>query len=846
MKTLSKKQWILSISAIVILSISGFFVWNAISAPDGDLSDGGSSSVVSRLQSDESSGGSSDSSSSSSSQISLISDELSADSSIPDAQIDLALKSLIAPAAVPITLDQEKATFDKIDFSARLFRPVFDTKVDLYIASAAAKPSAMPGTGIVGKRPDITAASVYADRGFIDSTASAVRWFAFNKDPAITPAKYVWQVGIAPFPGNEDAPLAAAGLISSGDVSAGSKEFSIDFNTIVSKKSITFSGSRISKSGGISFIFPLANLNMGTPGVQKTYYVRLLPVDMNGKVIGDGGRGMPVRYGRPVAKARTGILFQLRFPLLSPKDAGDPTFTGEFRNSFVEEYTQYISSTGAKNYYFLPQEMPAKTVTCILQIAKAPMPSKDWETSSGLVYEKRLHKGTAAFDNLATTNSIKVDFSGFAPPDSQLTPDERIRYYVRVVALVPGTETGTFTPFFSKEITVIYGRPADSNFKFYETVLLDAQMPTVVSYSYTPIKWEEANWQYRFEVFRQPAMNEIFPGFGSDDLYAPFKVGTKLDFTPHYEEKSWWEEAVEAISDFFSDLTGFLADIVNWVSETYADLKSGIIKFVAEKLTYLTPSLRGLVEDALTGLVDYGLASIGIPPSLPNFDELADMGVDYLATMALETAGVPAADYAKEGLTDIAGGLSSGLSSSTQSASPNPFNWKFIKPDPDALFRPAYLLIELRNDTGVESAPGYINGYNEFIIDTGNGILAGTEQQLYAAYGGNVYYRTFKVVSGQKIPSLAPGQTIVIPVFLEEIIGDSFWSGGPKVDKGYFKMMYYNLGKYDFSFSLMYDLPSAAERAKELNLPDGKIYKYKSTGTSISFTTEPFVGVSGK
>jgi hypothetical protein len=160
------------------------------------------------------------------------------------------------------------------------------------------------------------------------------------------------------------------------------------------------------------------------------------------------------------------------------------------------------------------------------------------------------------------------------------------------------------------------------------------------------------------------------------------------------------------------------------------------------------------------------------------------------------------------------------------------------------MYKPAYLLITLYNPYDVETPQGYINGSNEFVIDTTKAMDSSAEY-LYAAFGGNVYYHTFKPIDGQVIPSLGPKQTLVIPVFLEEIVGDSFWTSGPKVDKDQFKIIYYNLGKFNFSFSLNYSLPPAGETAKTRGLPSDAIYTYTATSTGISFKTEPTVAYSG-
>ena len=40
-------------------------------------------------------------------------------------------------------------------------------------------------------------------------------------------------------------------------------------------------------------------------------------------------------------------------------------------------------------------------------------------------------------------------------------------------------------------------------------------------------------------------------------------------------------------------------------------------------------------------LLDAGLVALGIPPSLPNFDQLMNEGLDYLASSVVEQIGVP-------------------------------------------------------------------------------------------------------------------------------------------------------------------------------------------------------------
>jgi len=752
-----------------------------------------------------------------------------------------ALQSIITdPAKDPFLLATPQERFDLIDFEKRFFRPVFDTKVTLYIASLPQKPGT-PATSGLHNKPLIysPSTSTYLQTGFIDSSTSPIRWFSIVKDASISPAKYIWQISVAPFPGAGGDQLNPGGLMSSGDISASASEFSIDFSKALTVSKL--SGRLSITEDRLRLFYLLPTVKMGAVPVQKTYYVRVLPVDSAGTVIGDGGTGMTITYGQPFTLPTNNIIIGIntRYDLLSARIQGPLDFGGEFPNDFDSIYQKYINSASSDlSFHFLPENYPSTATSLVLQVSKTPFSNSLWNTVPGLVYQKRINAGEAAFDSLDKYNSLSVNFADFAPANSTLADDQFISYYIRTVALIPTNQAGVMSTKMSKSVTIHYGRNTKTPV-IYETIKVNPMIPEVVSFSYVPIQWETTNWQYHYVVIRQPLESEIFLGFGADKPFAPYKVGTKLDFTPKPDDDSWWEEVTDAISDFFSDVVDYLAKITNWVSNTYANLKTGLVKLVAEHLPLVPDKWRDELAVVLEGMVDYGLASIGIPPTLPNFDELTNLGVDYLATVALETAGVPATDLMKDGLTELSTGIVESVGSASNSSTPNPMNWNFIKLDSDYLYRPAYVLITLHNPYTVPTPEGTLSGYNEYIINSSS--KSYTEEQLYARFGGNVYYSTFKVVSGQKVPSLAPGQTLVIPVFLEEMTGKSYWTNGPKVDQGSFRMIYFNLGDFDFNFTITYDLPNAYDTAKAQNpnTPKEAIYSYSTTGNSVGFEGVP-------
>lgn len=81
----------------------------------------------------------------------------------------------------------------------------------------------------------------------------------------------------------------------------------------------------------------------------------------------------------------------------------------------------------------------------------------------------------------------------------------------------------------------------------------------------------------------------------------------------------------------------FVLGAADWASETYAEIKGFVVDAVVTILPFVPPEVAAIALDA-------ALASAGIPPSIPNLDQMMEEGADYLATqMADELAAqVPA------------------------------------------------------------------------------------------------------------------------------------------------------------------------------------------------------------
>lgn len=536
------------------------------------------------------------------------------------------------------------------------------------------------------------------------------------------------------------------------------------------------------------------------------------------------------------------------FSLKLAKYAGDVYYNTEFPNNFADETQKFLTNTNFhSSWSVLPSGFPADTKELRIQVSiiNFGYASHDsWRNAAGLVYEKTLLSTDEEYKALFSSNplGIAIDFDEFVPPDSELPVDSHIAYYIRAVALTDGARAGTAAAYYSKTVTVQYGKDQSTPVKILEQVKITPPIPVLEKVTYTPVKWEGTDWQYHYVVKRQPTEKEVFgPFIGSDKPYAPYTVGTKLDFTPQPEHKSWWEKAWDAITDFFGSMVEYLKAIVNWVSAAYADFKSGLINIV---VSALPSSLQGPLRVALTAMVDYGLASIGIPPSLPNFDDLAGMGTDYLATMAMQQAGVPADSLTEYGLNELSGKVADALEESSGKGSPNPMNWDFIELDPDYLYRPAYLLVELYNPYDIATPKGYLSFTADTSLDLSKNGYDTVVTRLYAAYGTSYIY-LYKPVFGMEIPAMEPGQHLTIPVFLEEYVGIPFPGCTVPVDGNDYASIYGGLGTYNFNLNIQYELPPIAQEIARQGYAKEAVYTYSTLGNSRSFTVAPGQGYSG-
>lgn len=773
----------------------------------------------------------------------------------------------------------EKEKSQQLDLQNRLSSPHFNTKLTLYAATGEGKPSSLPVLSYNDVDPvrsiqlfsmaesDITRATPlivnpnlnitktitlktglrYSDAPFefIDSNGDPKRYFAFILQAANT-SKVVWQVAKAPFNGYPDSWKKPAGLVTSGETAASVKEFIIDFSKFAQSPAPPSNLFKL-KSGQL--LFQTSTAYRELPREQRTYYVRAVPVDSRGNCIGDPGTGIPLIYGKPAVDNHLAALTQPSFELWFADKSGLPSYTpSEFPNVFKHDGRIIGVSPNDSAYYFQPQKFDTEAAKLTLQVSTIPFKCEpaQWEMPSGLIYSKEYDTGAMPVVN-GFNDSLNVKFSDFSPSGVDLG-DKKITYYVRTVSTKTSeSQPGKIEPMFSETRTVCYQNQPTVKIYPVKTITVPAYTPVMSFERYIPVRWENPGWYHFYEVFRAPKWYEInfkLKASNGSVLY-PYPYYMLQGMSPEeYENQlvpqflvkgsgfkvveqggsSWWGDLWDGIVNFFSSLVEIITDVVNWASNTYNSLKTGLISVVAKNFPLIPDGWRDELTTALTALADYGLASIGIPPNIPNFDELASGGLDYAISVATQEAGIPAnalTDSAKDALGKE---ILSKMDESTAVSAPNPLNCPFIKPDHRYQYRPAYVDVKLYNNNPKPSPTGTLH--------------------VAVEYGKWPYYPIYDNVS-LPVPSLQPNETTYIRVYLKEYMNKPYFGDIPFITSEFWDMYRgENSEKCDFNISISYNLPDAKSAAHAMGLDQNQgecilNYTYDKPYSKTSFTNTP-------
>jgi len=107
----------------------------------------------------------------------------------------------------------------------------------------------------------------------------------------------------------------------------------------------------------------------------------------------------------------------------------------------------------------------------------------------------------------------------------------------------------------------------------------------------------------------------------------------------------WVESFVNTFGDVLTGIVDSVGKLVNSASELWEDIQKYAVDAAAAGLSAIPGvNCSSICKAALQAGLEIGLATMGVPPSLPNFDELLDQGADYLvaqvAAQAASQAGL--------------------------------------------------------------------------------------------------------------------------------------------------------------------------------------------------------------
>ena len=327
---------------------------------------------------------------------------------------------------------------------------------------------------------------------------------------------------------------------------------------------------------------------------------------------------------------------------------------------------------------------------------------------------------------LTKVNQKKPEFqqSGTTPQFKRTTETPRAySLYVRIITLDRNNNL-TATP--SQAAVMHLSTPGNSQFVWYgdpnpNPERPDVHAPEISIVSYEPFQPYMSDWDRHFIVTRDMPMFGYSKG---DEIFFPRDDGSK--------------NAGEVVTDARESLVGLVKDCINRVADAYNSLKEKAINamiFAMKETTGCGKECQFLLNESL----NYGMAAMGMPPSIPNFDDMMSLGKDYLvAQIASETSFY----LSEDDVLTMVNRLESEVRKTSNTGSDGS---QWLRLNPKYQYRDAMLLLEVSNPTAKAT-------------DAIGCLIHQQKEAFYFPFQPKDYYIN--------IPPLKPEQTIRIPVLL--------------------------------------------------------------------------------
>jgi hypothetical protein len=662
-------------------------------------------------------------------------------------------------------------------------------------------------------KPAADLAYVKAGTFFIDKNVDGTRWFRLgNVD---THAKrLVWQLSGAPFSGLNSEALDPPGLLASGELDPGQSEFSLDFTKLVAAAT----SGQATLSGAAAHTVSYSPMKGPALLKQDRYslYVRVIALNASGELIGDAGRGMTLGYGSPLVElaADTGIPGEavgIIETWASRKGLPEnlPTGTERVRQKAIYAYSE------DKFWDFAFHSTPANTGRVDVQIATSPFGTNagSYEQPAGLVWHTRWDGqfSPAVFD-------FRIPVHEFTDK-VKATAAKPARYYIRAVFFKNTENPEVFHPVASETLVMYFvssTRPVMMNtgvsltgYRPTETITVKSGIPFTSFSYYRPAQFEAPDANRWFEVSRR---------IMADEMVLTVKTPNQVIY-PYYTEylntgmsKAQYQALLDQVlpvgtcfpltvnTDAASDFMDLLGDIYGSVKKAYDDFKTSLVSYVADNFPLLDSDTRDTLRSALDLALNAGLAAIGIPPTLPDFDVLAAEGFGYCLDVAIQQEcqkyGVDPNTITNAMRKQLTDQFSAKMAELTRLKNVNPLGVGYLRPASSKQSRPASVTFIVQNFTDKVSPQG----------------------TLSASYSPLKGLMTFYRPLHAAIPPLQPHTYKIVTLYLQPDIPTPW--GEPAYNKERYDHYYFGEGgTCRFSLTVKYDVPDA----KVLAQPQGLI-----------------------
>jgi hypothetical protein len=378
----------------------------------------------------------------------------------------------------------------------------------------------------------------------------------------------------------------------------------------------------------------------------------------------------------------------------------------------------------------------------------APRPPS-WPVEVSAASQLQPSVGGALAGSLSGTQAPTFSNRSGIPPDlmgassgtrGQLTPLPDLPPAVQVslslfVRVVPLDATGNDADLPSNSVELRFG-PAEKAPPFDVT---PKNLPVVTFVSYRPVQGYAFDWQCWVEAstdIKAPVFWDVGVDPGTKDPSAVlFKKGTTRNICGN-DDSNIVDDFVDAVGGFIE----MMGKVVDWVSKTYANLKAEVASTICGD--------NAACKVAVQAGLNAGLAALGVPPDLPDFDQLQAMGegylVDAIAQQVAAKTGMPFADEAAKAAIKefIAKGKEA-----MQGGNGGGGAWV---PDDSKQYKPLLLTLAVSNPSATSATPAMYLEVSE--------------------PGGKRYLQRTVAV-----PSLAPKQWVNVSVALDPVSDPKAW-----------------------------------------------------------------------